>query len=86
MSEPGTKSAKQPPPGTTRKSIRTIIRDFGLSATIGSGWFVARFIEQGVMGRPARPFLNPAFQIVRPKYLARVEAAVGKAGREASTA
>ena len=84
VSEPGTKSAKQPPPGTTRKSIRTILRDFGLSATIGSGWFVARFIEQGIMGRPARPFLNPAFQEVRPKYLARVEAAVDKAGREAS--
>ena len=84
VSEPATKGAKAAPSGTTRSSIRTILRDGGLTASIGSGWFVARFIEQGVNGRPARPFLNPAFQHARPAYLAGIEAAVGKAGKEAS--
>ena len=84
VSEPATKGAKNPyPSGTTRSSIRTILRDGGLTASIGSGWFVARFIEQGVNGRPARPFLNPAFQAERPRYLAGIESAVGKAGKEA---
>lgn len=86
VSEPSTKSAKNPyPSGTTRASIKTILRDGGLTATIGSGWFVARFIEQGVNGRPARPFLNPAFQSERTRYLAGIEKAVGKASKESST-
>lgn len=70
--------------GETKKSIRTIIRDGGLGASIGSGYFLARFIEQGTKKLAARPFLNPAFQLVRPKYLARLETALNKAGREAS--
>lgn len=84
VSEPSTKGAKAPPSGTTRKSIKTIIRDFGLAATIGSGYFVARFIEQGVRGRPAKPFMNPAFELVRPKFLRRLADALNKAGREVS--
>lgn len=84
VAEPSTKGQNAPPPGTTRNSIKTIFRDFGLSASIGSGWFVFRFLEHGVKGRPARPMLNPAFQAERPGYLAGIEAAVGKAGREAS--
>lgn len=86
VSDPATKGADAPPSGTTRESIRTIYRDGGLAASIGSGWFVARFIEQGVNGRPATPFLNPAFQEERPNYLTGVEAALNTAGREASTA
>lgn len=84
VAEMGTKGQKAPPPGTTRKSIKTIFRDFGLSASIGSGYFVFRFLEHGVLGRPARPMLFPAFQSERKEYLANVERAVGKAGREAS--
>lgn len=70
--------------GKTKKSIKTIIRDAGLAATIGSGYFLARFIEQGTKKLAAKPFLNPAFQLVRPKYLARLEVALNTAGREAS--
>lgn len=85
VSEPSSKSLKNPyPSGTTRASIKTIIRDFGLNATVGSGWFVARFIEQGVRDIPAKPFMNPAFQIVRPKFLDRLGKALGLAAKEAA--
>jgi HK97 gp10 family phage protein len=72
--------------GKTKRSIRTIIRDFGLNASIGTGYFLGRFIEQGTRSQPAKPFLNPAFELVRPKYLARLERALNKAGDNASTA
>jgi hypothetical protein len=55
-----------------------------MTASIGSGYFNARFIEHGVNGKPARPFLNPAFQLVRPKFVQRLEAALNGAGVEAS--
>ncbi len=70
--------------GKTRDSITRRVRDFGLSATIGSGYFNARFEEQGTTRAPARPFLNPAFQLVRPKYLERLKRALGIAVKEAS--
>lgn len=70
--------------GDTHDSIKTVLRDGGTAATIGSGYFLARFIEQGTTQQPAKPFLNPAFQLVRPKYLQRVEDAVNTAGKEAS--
>ena len=69
--------------GETRDSIKTIYRDGGLAATIGTGYFLGRFIEQGTRKMPARPFLNPAFQMVRPKFLQRLDAALNAAGREA---
>lgn len=70
--------------GETRASIRIIYRDNDLSATVGSGYYKARFHEFGTINMVARPFLNPAFEIVRPKYIARLAAALNKAGREAS--
>lgn len=70
--------------GTTHDSITNEPRDFGLGATIGSGYYNARFIEQGTSKQAARPFLNPAFQLVRPKYLNRLRAALGLAVKEAA--
>lgn len=70
--------------GTTRDSIRTIYRDKGTSASIGSGYFNARFIEQGTQREPAHPFLNPAFQHERPHFIQGVEDALNDAGRDAS--
>jgi HK97 gp10 family phage protein len=68
----------------TVESIKIIYYDAGMSASIGSGYFNARFKEQGTQHEPARPFLNPAFQQERPKYLQGVEDALNDAGREAS--
>lgn len=70
--------------GDTRRSIKTIIRDGGLSATVGSGYFKARFHEFGTINMVARPFLTPAFEIVRPQYIERLAAALNKAARGAS--
>ena len=70
--------------GRTMESLKIVYRDAGLMASIGSGYFNARFKEQGTTHEPAKPFLNPAFEIVRPKYLARLAAALNKAGKEAS--
>jgi len=84
--EAGAKARVPVDEGTTHDSIKIIYRDGGLAASIGSGYFVARFVEQGVNGRPAKPFLNPAFQQERAKYLKGVEDAVSTAGREASQA
>lgn len=70
--------------GKTQRSIKTILRDFGMNATIGSGYFLARFIEQGTRHQPARPFMNPAFQIVRPRFIARLQRALGIAVKEAA--
>lgn len=72
--------------GTTRDSIRVVYSDFGMTASIGSAWFNARFIEQGTQRQPARPFLNPAFQAERNVYLKGIEDALNDAGKEASTA
>lgn len=72
--------------GETRDSIKIIYYDKGMSASIGSGYFNARFIEQGTSKQPARPFLNPAYQAVRSKYLRAVEDALNDAGKEASVA
>lgn len=70
--------------GTTRDAIKIIYRDGGLSATVGTKYFVARFQEFGTIHQPAQPFLNPAFEIVRPKYLARLAVALNKAGKLAA--
>ncbi len=82
---PVSKAKAAQPRGMTRDKIKTILRDGGLGASIGTAYFIARFLEQGTKKMAARPFLNPAFQLVRPKYLERLSAALNKAGREAST-
>lgn len=81
ISEAGTKHHKQPPSGTTRDAIKIIYRDGGLSATVGTKYFVARLQEFGTIHQPAQPFLNPAFEIVRPKYIAALAVALNRAGK-----
>ena len=81
VSEPGSKGPDREPSGTTRDAIKIIYRDAGMSATVGTKYYVARFNEFGTINMPAQPFLNPAFQIVRPKYLARLATALNKAGK-----
>lgn len=72
--------------GRTRASIKTLFHDRGLTATIGSGYFKARFHEFGTINMVERPFLNPAFEVVRPKYLAAIAVALNKAGAQAGVA
>lgn len=70
--------------GEVKESIYTKYRELGLQATIGSGYYVARFHEFGTVKMNATPFINPAFQLVRPKYLRRLAEALDTAGRRAS--
>lgn len=82
--EVGAKSRVRVLSGATKEGIRIIYRDFGMSASIGSGDPNARSEEQGNVNKPAQPFLNPAFQSERNGYLRGVEDALNEAGREAS--
>lgn len=80
------KKAAEAPGSNVRDRIKTRLTDLGLVASIGTKFYIARFVEQGTKKMPPRPFLNPAFQLVRPKYLARLAKAIDRAGREASRA
>lgn len=71
------KSAEAPG-SNVRDRIKTILRDAGLSASIGTGFYVARFVEFGTRKMLARPFLGPAFEVVRPKYLQRLRDALNR--------
>lgn len=79
------KKAAQSPGSNVRDKIRTILRDSGLTASIGTPYFVARFVEFGTRKMPARPFLGPAFEVVRPTYLQRLQHALQRAVKEASS-
>lgn len=76
--------AAQAPGANIRERIRTVIRDAGLTATIGTGHFVGRFVEFGTRKMSARPFMGPAFEIMRPKYLARLRDALNLVIRKAA--
>ncbi len=78
------KSPKNPyPSGTTRKKVFRFIAKDGISAVVGNKWFVARFLEHGTKKMTARPWLFPAWEIVRSKYLSRLSAAVHGVTRSA---
>lgn len=70
--------AAQAPGSNVRDRIKTIIRDAGLTATIGTGYFVARFVEFGTSKMSAHPFLGPAFEVCRSKYLSRLSDALNR--------
>ena len=78
--------AGQAPGSNVRDRIRTRLRDAGLTATIGAFTDVARFVEFGTRKMSARPFLGPAFELVRSKFIARLTAALNQAGKEAKAA
>lgn len=80
------KKAGDAPGSNVRDRIKTLLREHGMVASIGTRFYIARFVEQGTKKMPARPFLNPAFQLVRPKYITRLAGAIDRAGREASRA
>lgn len=70
--------AGEAPGSNVRDRIRTILRDSGLSASIGTYFHVARYVEFGTRKMSARPFMGPAFEVMRPKFLARMRAALSK--------
>lgn len=78
--------AAQAPGSNVRDRIKTILRDAGMTATIGTGYFVARFVEFGTRKMSARPFLGPAFEIMRPKYLTRLRDALNRVVASANKA
>lgn len=67
-------------PGTTRRKVFRFLSRDGLSASVGNKWFVARFLEHGTVKMAARPWLFPAFALVRPKYLQRIREALRFSG------
>jgi HK97 gp10 family phage protein len=68
--------------GTTRDTlIKSKIS--GLYGSV-STWYIGRFLEHGTKKMPAKPFLFPAFESVRSKYLSRVSAAIYGAARSVS--
>lgn len=64
------------PSGTTRKKVWRKVAPDGLSAEVGNSWFVARFLEHGTKKMSARPWLFPAWEIMRPKILQRIQSAL----------
>lgn len=84
--EMGAKARVRVDEGKTRDSIDVRLKDSGLTASIGSGYFNARFEEMGTRNKAPHPFLWPAFESVRPHYLTRLEVALNTAGKNAETA
>lgn len=77
--------AGEAPGSNIRNRIRTILRDSGLTASIGTYHAVARFVEFGTRKMSARPFMGPAFEVVRPKFLQRMREALNRATKEANS-
>lgn len=57
-------------------SLKVIYLDAGLVASIGTAYFVARFHEFGTVKMPASPFMTPAWEISRPRYLSALSEAL----------
>lgn len=77
------------PIGDTRRlydSLKVIQLDGGLIASIGTAYYKAKFHEFGTVKMAPSPFIAPAWEITRPKYLRALEGALQKAGREVSNA
>ena len=80
--------------GELRKSIQHEIADDGLSATVGSKHYWARFVEFGTKaggknrpdhpGTQAQPFLFPAYRILKKRIVGRIRRSVKAAVKEAA--
>jgi len=56
--------------GRLQSSIRTVIFQGGFAATVTTNVDYASFVEFGTRFQVAQPFLLPAWDKVRPKYIA----------------
>lgn len=77
--------AREAPGSNIRNRIKTVMRDSGLTASIGTYFHVARYVEFGTRKMSARPFMGPAFEIVRPKFLQRMREALSRAAKEGNS-
>ena len=55
--------------GETARSITLTMSDGGLTATVAPGTEYSYYLEVGTRFMPAQPFVKPAFEIVKPKFL-----------------
>ncbi len=55
--------------GDTARSITLTMSDGGLTATVAPGTEYSMYLEYGTRFMPAQPFVKPAFEIVKPKFL-----------------
>ena len=55
--------------GDTARSITLTMSDGGLTATVAPGTEYSMYVEWGTRFMSAEPFVKPAFEIVKPKFL-----------------
>ena len=55
--------------GDTARSITLTMSDGGLTATVAPGTEYSMYLEYGTRFMAAEPFVKPAFEIVKPKFL-----------------
>lgn len=69
----------QPPMSDTGRLVNSIEFDKvgDLTATVGSKLAYALYLEYGTRRMAARPFFRPAVEQIGPKYMARLEKALG---------
>jgi HK97 gp10 family phage protein len=72
--------------GETYRSLKVIYLDAGLLASVGTAYYKAKFSEYGTIHMPPAPFMGPAWEITRPKYLAALALAMDKAAADAVAA
>jgi HK97 gp10 family phage protein len=69
----------QPPMTDTGRLVNSIEFDRigDLTATVGSKLAYATYLEYGTSRMAARPFFRPAVEQIGPKFMARLEKAIG---------
>lgn len=72
--------------GETYRSLKVIYLDAGILASIGTAYYKAKFNEFGTAHMPPAPFMTPAWEITRPKYLAALRLAMDQAAADAVAA
>lgn len=66
--------------GTLRRSIHTVLSGGGLTATVGPSVAYAIFVEKGTRHMPARPYMQPAAELVLPRFTDRMKALIKGGG------
>jgi len=61
------------PTGATKRSITTEIIDNGLTATTGPHTNYAPYLEYGTRNMQAQPFVQPAFNVQKKKFLSDLD-------------
>lgn len=57
------------PTGTTKRSIHMTIKDAGFAVSVEPTTSYAKYVEYGTRFMAAQPFVRPAFEEVKPKFL-----------------